>query len=118
MDSVYVAKVQQWVECDNTLQTHKEAMKPVFEKKKKLEDDIVQYIESNNHNRLMINISDGMIKFGKRKITQSLSMKLLRKILEKFAETKEQIPIDDIMMYIEESLDVTQKMVMTREVAR
>ena len=117
MDPTYVSKVQQWVEYDNILLKQKESIKDIQEKKKDIEEDIISYIEKNKYDKLMITITDGNIKFGKRTITQNLSMRLLRSILDNYNEAKGQsLDVEDIIQYIQESLEVKSKYVMTREI--
>jgi len=114
MDPTYVTKVQEWVVCDNILTKNKEEMKSVQDKKKELEDDILSYIEDNKYDKLVINISDGAIKFGKRNVMQSLSMKLVRQILSTYEDGA--LDVDRIMKHIEDSLESKPKSVMKREI--
>jgi chromosomal replication initiation ATPase DnaA len=116
MDPTYVDKVKKWVECDNIIIQHKEAMKDAQDQKRDLEESILKYVEDNKYDKLVINISDGHIKFGKRNITQPLSMKLLRNILQKYASQEESIDVDNIMDFISENLEVKPKTIMNREV--
>ena len=114
MDPTYVTKVQEWVVCDNLLAKNKEDMKDVFEKKKNLEESIIKYVEENKYDKLVINITDGAIKFGKRNITQSLSMKTLRAMLESYKGAH--LDVEDLMKHIEDSLESKPKVVMKREI--
>lgn len=116
MDPVYVEKVKKWVEYDNILLKHKEDVKDIHEKKKELEESILQYVEDNKYDKLTINISDGHIKFGKRNVTQPLSMKVLKSILEKYTVQEESIDVQGIMKFISENLEVKAKTIMNREV--
>lgn len=116
MDIAYIKKVQEWVECDNKILKNKETMKETIEKKKQLEEDIVQYVEDNKYDKLTLNITDGNIKFSKRNVTQPLSMKVLRGILEKYSTTEEHIDVGNIIKYISESLETKQKVHMAREI--
>lgn len=116
MDPVYVDKVKQWVEFDNILLKHKETVKDVQEKKKELEEAILKYVEDHKYDRLVINISDGHIKFGKRNVTQPLSMKTLKVLLDKYSAQEESIDVPTLMKFINDNLDVKAKTVMNREV--
>lgn len=116
MDPQYVAKVQAWVECDNAIQKHKSSMKPMQDKKKELEDDIVKYVEDHKYDKLVINISDGQIKFGKRNVTQPLSMKTLRGILDDYATKHDSINVNDIMEFVSGALEVKSRTIMSREI--
>lgn len=116
MDISYVKKVQEWVECDNKILKSKEAIKEVVEKKKELEEDIIQYVENNKYDKLTLNITDGAIKFSKRNSTQPLSMKVLRAILQKYCDQEEHIDVAAIMKFVGESLETKQKVCMNREI--
>lgn len=115
MDPTYVSKVQEWVECDNVIAKHKEDMKTVHDKKKTLEDDIIKYVEDHKYDKLIINITDGHIKFGKRKVTQSMSMKTLAAILDKYSKQHETLDVQSIMKFVDESLETKSKTIMSRE---
>lgn len=109
-------KIQKWVEYDNILTKHKNEMKDTVEKKKELEESILKYVEDNKYEKLTINITDGNIKFGKRNITQPLSMKTLKTILEKYNQEKEPIDVTSLLKYIDDSLEVKQKIIMNRDI--
>lgn len=115
MDIQYIRKVQEWVEYDNKILKNKDEMKTIVEKKKELEDDILKFVEDNKYDKLVLNISDGNIKFSNRKVSQALSMKVLRGILEKYNIQEESINVEDIMQFISESLETKQKIHMVRE---
>jgi L-asparaginase/Glu-tRNA(Gln) amidotransferase subunit D len=118
MDIEYIRKVQDWVECDNKILKSKDSIKEIVEKKKKLEEEIIQYVEDNKYDKLTLNITDGNIKFSKRNTTQPLSMKVLRTLLEKYSTSEENIDVVAIMKYISESLETKQKVHMSREIKR
>lgn len=118
MDLEYVQKLQKWVEYDNKILQNKDALHEVSEKKKAVEDEILGYIEKHKFDKFTVNISDGHIKFAKRNVTQPLSMKVLRAALEKYNEDpdKEDIPVDDLLEYVSEQLEVKSKYFMKREI--
>jgi hypothetical protein len=118
MDPQYISKVQQWVEYDNALLKQKESMKDVQDKKREVEEDIISYIEKNKYDNLQITITDGHIKFGKRKVTQQLSLRVLRSILESYntQEKTHPIDVDHLLQHIQDSLEVKSKYIMTREI--
>jgi chromosomal replication initiation ATPase DnaA len=115
MDIQYINKIKSWVECDNVLVKRKADIKDLTDKKKELEEDILQYVEDNKYDKLTINISDGAIKFSKRNITQSLSMKLLKNALESYNENVKEIDVQDIIQHVSEQLETKQKIIMTRD---
>ena len=117
MDFAYVKKIQEWVQLDNKLLRSKDETKEILERKKDLEDEILDYVEKNNFDNLNLSISDGCIKFQKRATTQHLSSKVLKTILNKYAKEKKiNIDVDDICNYINENLDKKTSIFMKREI--
>ena len=116
MDIGYIKKIQDWVQYDNRILKNKEDMKDVIDKKKELEEDILEYIEKNKYDKLTVNITDGNIKFSKRNTTQPLSMKTLRTIFEKYNNKGGDLDITEIMKFISESLETKQKIHMQRDI--
>jgi hypothetical protein len=88
MDLSYINRVKEWVEIDNKLLRNKNELKDFVDKKKQLEDEILEYVESNKLDNLCLNISDGTVKFSKRNQTQGLSIKLIKNMLENYIEKK------------------------------
>jgi hypothetical protein len=117
MDIVYIKKIQEWVDCDNKVLKFKEDVKESLEKKKELEDDILQYVEDKKYDKLTLNISDGNIKFSKRTSTQPLSMKTLKNIFENYNNDQDNglVDVSGLMKFISDSLETKQKVHMTRD---
>lgn len=102
MDVAYINKIQKWVELDNVILRSQEGLKPHQEainknkeevakwtdEKKTIEDDVLEYIQKNKMDKLTINISDGCIKFGKKTSQQSLTIKTLKALLDKYSESE------------------------------
>jgi hypothetical protein len=117
MDIEYVKKIQKWVEYDNKITKFKDDMKEYVDKKKEIEETILEYVEKNNYDKLTINISDGNIKFSKRNTTQPLSMRTLKNIFEKYSSTnKKELDTNDLLNFIQESLETKTKIHMNREI--
>jgi hypothetical protein len=131
MDAQYINKVKQWVELDNkiirsqevtkphieAIEQNKETIKPMLDKKKEIEDEIVQYIESNKLEKLTVNITDGAIKFGKKTSQQPITLKLLKSILDKYSE-EEDCDVDTAKLYdfILDNLDKKTSYFMKRDI--
>ena len=119
MDVEYMRKIQQWVECDNKILKIKDQVKDATEKKKELEEDIINHVEEKKYDKLTINITDGNIKFSKRNTTQPLTMKTLRTLLDSYSQqTNNTVETEDIMKYISDNLEVKQKTLMLRDVKK
>lgn len=118
MDFGYVKRVQEWVELDNVLLKHKESIKEKVEQKKQLEDEIIEYVETNKLDSLCLNITDGKIKFGKRSVTQPLSVKILRQVLEKYVQEKPGLNLDitEVCDYVVSNLEKKTQIFLKREI--
>lgn len=129
MEAAYVNKVKQWVEIDNkiiraqdVLKPHNEVIdkckddiKPLQEQKKLIEDDIVSYIESNKLEKLTINITDGAIKFGKKTSQPPITLKLLKFILDKYAEEEGDVDTGKLYDFILDNIDKKTTYFMKRD---
>lgn len=117
MDINYMKKIQDWVKLDNTIMHNKEEIHIVSERKKELEDDITSYVEKNKLDNLTLNITDGFIKFSKRTTTQSLSIKVIKLLLDKYStEYNQNLNIDEICDYLTANLEKKQTISMKRDI--
>lgn len=130
MDSTYITKIQKWVELDNqilrsqeSVKVHTEALNKnkdevatIVEEKKKVENDILEYIQKNSFDKLTINIGDGAIKFGKKTSQQPLTLKTLKSLLDKWSETnKNNVDTNKLYDFIVDNLDKKTAIFMKRE---
>jgi len=117
MDLSYINRVKEWVEIDNKLLRSKNEMKDIVERKKQLEEEILEYVETNKLDNLCLNITDGTVKFSKRNQTQPLSMKVVKSMLENYIEKKKRkIDVDDICEFIVSNLEKKQQVYMKRDI--
>ena len=115
MDLEYFQKVQAWVGLDNRIITGKEELKPIMEQKAALETDILTYIEEKKFEDLTVNITDGTIKFGKKTVTQGLSGKVVKGMLDTYAQEKGiTIDVDDFCNYMATNLEKKNSIYMKR----
>ena len=114
MDSEYIDKVKTWVSLDNkvtrtmdTIKSLKEDAQPYIDERKDVEEEILEYIQKNKYEKLTVNIADGTIKFGKKTTSTSLSMKLIKNLLEEYAmrNSPENIPHSSIYDFFIENID-------------
>ena len=113
MDPSYIQKVKEWVVLDNAIMRGmepvieskkvikklEEDIQPQVEKKREIEDSIVEYIQKNKYEKLTVNINDGTIKFGKKTAAPPLSLKLIKALLEKYAIENMDDNIDPSKIY-------------------
>jgi len=117
----YIQKITKWVELDNAVEKRKAKLKTYTDEKKKLEDDILDYIEDMSMSNLQINISDGYIKFIENKGFQGVTLKSLKDWLKKFFEEKSNdanvvTNADTIYDYILKNREIKSKLTMKRHI--
>ena len=84
MNERCIQLVKKWVDLDNVIEIKKTKLKDVQDKKKIVEEEILEYVEENDLKNLHINITDGNIKFTETKNTQMITQKYLKDSLESF----------------------------------
>ena len=117
MDELYVDKLKQWIEYDNSITELKEKMSELNESKKHIEDDVIRYIEQSGLSGVSVAISDGLLKFPTRKTQQSISMKFLRSVVPKYNQEKgQQIDVEQFCQFVISQLDTKQKIYIKRDI--
>jgi len=93
--------IKNWVLLDNKIKQHNEEIKKIREEKNKLTENINVYVEENNLQKAVVNISDGRLKFTTTKVSKPLSIKFLKDTLENYKHHKNiDLPVDDIIDFI------------------
>jgi hypothetical protein len=90
--------IQSWVELDNELKKLNDKVKEIRTRKNDVEDKIMVYVENNEMNNSVVNISDGKLKFCETKQTSPLTLGFLEKCLSEVIAT--QSHVQQIMDYI------------------
>ena len=83
--------IQNWVELDNELKRLNEKAKDIRTRKNDIEDKLMPYVEDNNMNNSVVNISDGKIKFCETKQTSPLTLGFLEKCLSEVIANQSQV---------------------------
>ena len=83
--------IQNWVELDNELKKLNDRAKDVRTRKNDIEDKIMTYVEDNNMNNSVVNITDGKIKFCETKQTPPLTLGFLEKCLSEVIANQGQV---------------------------
>lgn len=84
MNEHCIKLVKKWVDYDNVIEIKKTKLKDIQDKKKVVEDEILEYVEENDLKNLHINITDGNIKFSETKSNQMITQKYLKDAIESF----------------------------------
>ena len=83
--------IQNWVELDNELKKLNETAKDIRTRKNDIEDKIMTYVEDNNMNNSVLNITDGKLKFCETKQTSPLTLGFLEKCLSEVIANQGQV---------------------------
>jgi hypothetical protein len=83
--------IQNWVELDNELKKLNERSKDIRSRKNDVEDKIMTYVEDNDMNNTIVNITDGKIKFCETKQTSPLTLGFLEKCLSEVIANQGQV---------------------------
>lgn len=132
MDTEHINMVKQWVEVDNKIQRsqeavrhhvdalakHKEEIQPWVDERKDIEEEITQYISTNKLDKLVVNISDGTIKFGRKTTQQPLTLRTVKVLLDKYGEEhgESESKMAEIYDFLISNLDKKTNYFMKREV--
>mgnify|MGYP000948631169 FL=1 len=96
--------IKDWVILDTKIKKQSEELKLLREKRQTLGSSLNVYIEENELNNAIIQISDGTIKYNQVKMTQPLTLKYIHTCLENCIQNVE--TVDKLMEYIKENRDV------------
>ncbi len=89
--------VKKWVEYDTLIRLHNDKIKELRNSKCDIEKNIHSHISKYNK-KPIINISDGVLKFSKVNIQQTLSYKLIENSIQNIISNKEKV--EEIMKSI------------------
>jgi hypothetical protein len=84
-------KIKNWVVCDNNLNSIKKQSKELRINKSNLTDEIFAYVQENNLDNSVIEISDGTLRFQQTNYTSPLTFKLLESCLHECISNEEQV---------------------------
>lgn len=119
MEQEYADKLKEWIDYDNTITELKTKVAELALNKKKIEDDVLKYVEDNNLSGVSVSISDGMLKFPTRKVQQSITMKYIRLMLQRYNEDEEnandKVNVDKLCKFLTSNLDTKHKIYIKRD---
>ena len=96
--------IKQWVSLDNETKILNERLKELRNKKTVLLNNINYYVETQNLENAVVNISDGQLKFVKTNTTQGLTLGFLEDCLMDVFKNKEQT--EKVMEYIKSKREI------------
>jgi len=104
MSNDFTNLVKNWVRLDNELKQLNERLKNLREQKNTINNNVISYVETNNLNGAIINISDGQIKFYNSKTTNTLTFKFVEECLSDIIDNKEEV--SKIIEYIKQKRNI------------
>ena len=97
-------QIQQWVSFDNQIKLLNEKVKDLRDKRNSLEDNIIEYANSNNLSNSTIQISDGKLKFANTRTPEPLTFKYIEKTLGEVIKNESQIKL--IMEHLKQKRNI------------
>lgn len=119
MDTEHISKLKEWITLDDQTSELKNSINVLNEKKKAIEDDIMQYVEDKKLEDITVTFGERKLKFAKVNVKQSLSIKYIKNALTKYngeLSNNNKIDIDDLCKYLLENLETTSKMCIKRPI--
>jgi DNA polymerase III gamma/tau subunit len=87
----FESEIQQWVQLDNQLKQLNEKVKEVREKRRSLENNINNHVQTNKLSNAAVKIGDSRLKFANTKVYEPLTYKYLEKTLYDVIKQESQI---------------------------
>ena len=100
----FVENIKGWVTLDNQLKVVNEKTRRMREHKQKLNQEICDFAIHNNIDHKYIEISDGTLKFVKRKEYKPITYTFLEKTLSEIMPNKKELSF--VMNYIKDKRDI------------
>ena len=99
--------IKQWVELDNKVKVLNDQIREIRNERNNISDEIVSFVDENNLDKAVIEISDGALKFGKTKQTSSLTLKFIKKCLTDCISNEE--TVDKLIEYMKSKREIKMK---------
>lgn len=102
-DPQFIENIKLWVSYDNKIEEANQRLKTLRNEKVTLSNKITSYMESNNIQDTVINISDGQnIKYCEQNIQSPLTFKFLEEVLNKYYQN-DSTKVVEIISFIKEN---------------
>lgn len=97
-------QIKSWVNLDNQIRILNEKLKDLRTQRNDVNDEIMNYVETENLNNATVQISDGKLRFIESKQTTPLTLKFVKDCLSKCISNE--TDVEKIMQFIKESRSV------------
>ena len=108
--------IMSWVNCDNQIKTKNEEIKQIRSKKDNLEGSIVEFIQGNNLQDNVFNISsmDTQLQMNTTSVKETMSYKFLETTLLNYFNN-DQDKTNDLMAFIKNNRSSSDKVSLKRK---
>jgi len=100
-------QIKQWVEIDNEVKVLNNQLRELRTNRNNISDQIVSFVDSNNLDKAVIEISDGSLKFGTVKQSSAITLKFVKKCLNDCINNEE--TVEQLIEYIKSKRDIKIK---------
>jgi hypothetical protein len=101
----FIVNVQKWVTIDSQLKIVNEKTKQMREMKSRLNNEICNYMNTNNISLNSITISDGELRIHEKKEYSSMTFGYVERCLAELIKNQPQV--DYIMQYLKDNREMT-----------
>lgn len=96
--------IKDWVSIDDEIKKYNEHIRKLREKRNELTENVYTHVNTQNLGNATVNISDGKLKFQSVKVTQPVSIKLVKKCLNECINDEDLV--DTIIEHIKNNREV------------
>ena len=91
MSQLFQTNIQNWVNIDNKIKNLQQELKNLRSERHTTADSIFTYVETNNLENAIVQISDGKLKFQNVKSTSPLTFKFIEECLNECMKDENQV---------------------------
>ena len=104
MSDDFQTSIKAWVEVDNELKILNNRARELREERREIQDEILEYVETNKLSNATVNISDGQLKFANVRQQSALTYTHVKNCLMDCIQSEEDVK--KIMKYIKQKREV------------
>ena len=104
MSDDFQGSIKAWVEIDNELKIINNRAKELRDERREIQEEIMEYVETNKLSNATVNISDGQLKFASVRQQSALTYTHVKQCLMDCIQSEEDVK--KIMKYIKQKREV------------
>ena len=113
MSDIFKNNIKEWVSVDNELRILTEHIKELRDKRNKVNNNIIRYVETNQLTNSTIQLSDGLLKFYNQKTYAPLTYSFLEDTLKEILSIEQ---TNQIIKYIKEKRETQTNVCIKRNI--